>query len=139
MRYNDCCSDYAKFCTGEKRLVGPFFFLTDTQQTFVTVCYKPFVGLFLGFFLPFFPAGSTSCKNRCDEKYNAENMCHCNSRCTEYQNCCSDFTELCKTLRPTMCHLVTAHLVSRVPLVFLSFFFFWLIFSDIWWRSHGSE
>lgn len=49
MRYNDCCSDYAKFCTGEKRLVGPFF-LTDTQQTFVTVCYKPFVGLFLFFF-----------------------------------------------------------------------------------------
>ncbi|XP_024916125.1 uridylate-specific endoribonuclease A isoform X2 [Cynoglossus semilaevis] len=39
--------------------------------------------------------GSTSCKNRCDEKYNAENTCHCNSRCTEYQNCCSDFTELC--------------------------------------------
>lgn len=94
--------------------------------------------MFVCFFLPFFPAESTSCKNRCDEKYNAENTCHCNSRCTEYQNCCSDFTELCKTLRPTMCHLVTAHLVSRVPLGFFLAYLQWHLVAFTWFRVNSS-
>lgn len=42
-----------------------------------------------------FPEGSTSCKGRCGESYNSENKCHCNSKCAQYNNCCSDYKDLC--------------------------------------------
>ncbi|XP_026163043.1 uridylate-specific endoribonuclease A [Mastacembelus armatus] len=44
-----------------------------------------------------YSTGATSCKGRCDEKYNSQNQCHCNSKCTQYKNCCSDYTDLCKS------------------------------------------
>lgn len=45
--------------------------------------------------LVFLLAGATSCKGRCDEKYNSQNECHCNSKCGQYKNCCSDYADLC--------------------------------------------
>ncbi|CAB1353757.1 unnamed protein product [Coregonus sp. 'balchen'] len=35
-----------------------------------------------------------SAKGRCDEKYNSQNKCHCNSKCSQYDNCCSDYAAL---------------------------------------------
>ncbi|XP_078596808.1 uridylate-specific endoribonuclease D-like [Branchiostoma floridae x Branchiostoma japonicum] len=36
-----------------------------------------------------------SCYGRCGEAYNAANSCHCNSRCPEFNNCCSDYYSMC--------------------------------------------
>ncbi|XP_015270595.1 PREDICTED: poly(U)-specific endoribonuclease [Gekko japonicus] len=36
-----------------------------------------------------------SCKGRCNEKYNREDVCHCNTKCEKYQNCCDDFHVHC--------------------------------------------
>ncbi|KAG7264407.1 hypothetical protein CRUP_014316 [Coryphaenoides rupestris] len=36
-----------------------------------------------------------SCKGRCNESYNSQNKCHCNSKCSQHGNCCSDYTSLC--------------------------------------------
>ncbi|KAK2862226.1 hypothetical protein Q5P01_001759 [Channa striata] len=41
--------------------------------------------------------GAMSCKGRCGEKYNSQNECHCNSKCTQYKNCCSDYADLCNS------------------------------------------
>ena len=38
-----------------------------------------------------------SCKGRCDEKYNSQNKCHCNSKCGQHNNCCNDYTDLCES------------------------------------------
>uniref|UniRef100_A0A8C6UI52 Uridylate-specific endoribonuclease n=1 Tax=Neogobius melanostomus TaxID=47308 RepID=A0A8C6UI52_9GOBI len=40
-------------------------------------------------------ATSTSCKGRCNESYNSQNDCHCNSKCSQYNNCCSDYQDVC--------------------------------------------
>uniref|UniRef100_A0ACB8ELZ9 Uncharacterized protein n=1 Tax=Sphaerodactylus townsendi TaxID=933632 RepID=A0ACB8ELZ9_9SAUR len=32
-----------------------------------------------------------SCKGRCNEKYNRQDVCHCNTKCEKYQNCCEDY------------------------------------------------
>ncbi|KAG7232008.1 hypothetical protein INR49_031082 [Caranx melampygus] len=42
-----------------------------------------------------FSTSPTSCKGRCGEKYNPQNKCHCNSKCRQYDNCCSDYTQQC--------------------------------------------
>ncbi|XP_020321575.1 uridylate-specific endoribonuclease A [Oncorhynchus kisutch] len=34
-------------------------------------------------------------EGRCDEKYNSQNKCHCNSKCSQYDNCCNDYVALC--------------------------------------------
>ncbi|KAM7402005.1 hypothetical protein PAMP_017280 [Pampus punctatissimus] len=39
--------------------------------------------------------GALTCKGRCNENYNSQNKCHCNSKCAQYNNCCSDYTDLC--------------------------------------------
>ncbi|KAL8164087.1 UNVERIFIED_CONTAM: hypothetical protein K2H54_045646 [Gekko kuhli] len=36
-----------------------------------------------------------SCKGRCNEKYNRQDVCHCNAKCEKYQNCCDDFHVHC--------------------------------------------
>ncbi|KAK2914971.1 hypothetical protein Q8A73_005565 [Channa argus] len=46
-----------------------------------------------------YSTGAKSCKDRCGEKYNSQNECHCNSKCTQYKNCCSDYTDLCDTVQ----------------------------------------
>ncbi|XP_029549889.1 poly(U)-specific endoribonuclease [Salmo trutta] len=51
------------------------------------------------FFLGY-STGSTSCQGRCDEKYNSQNKCHCNSKCSQYDNCCSDYEALCNAPAP---------------------------------------
>ncbi|XP_041944871.1 uridylate-specific endoribonuclease A isoform X2 [Alosa alosa] len=39
--------------------------------------------------------GTLSCKGRCGEQYNSQNECHCNSKCSSYNNCCTDYNDLC--------------------------------------------
>lgn len=56
------------------------------------------LGLCMTLFCQGYSTGATSCKGRCGEKYNSQNDCHCNSKCTEYKNCCSDYTELCHSV-----------------------------------------
>ncbi|XP_035675754.1 LOW QUALITY PROTEIN: poly(U)-specific endoribonuclease-D-like [Branchiostoma floridae] len=36
-----------------------------------------------------------SCRGRCGEDYDRSNPCHCNSRCQEFNNCCSDYKGIC--------------------------------------------
>ncbi|XP_075447817.1 uridylate-specific endoribonuclease isoform X2 [Ascaphus truei] len=36
-----------------------------------------------------------SCKGRCGEKYNKKNNCHCNNKCSKFNNCCTDHSTLC--------------------------------------------
>ncbi|CAI9579880.1 unnamed protein product, partial [Staurois parvus] len=36
-----------------------------------------------------------SCQGRCGEKYNKKNTCHCNKKCSKFNNCCTDYDELC--------------------------------------------
>ncbi|KAM8977564.1 uridylate-specific endoribonuclease [Pelodytes ibericus] len=38
-----------------------------------------------------------SCKGRCGEKYNKKNHCHCNKKCGKFNNCCSDYDNICGT------------------------------------------
>lgn len=47
------------------------------------------------FLFCFLPGDSASCKGRCDEKYDPDNECHCNSKCSDHNNCCEDYTDLC--------------------------------------------
>ncbi|XP_078282752.1 uridylate-specific endoribonuclease A [Rhinoraja longicauda] len=51
-------------------------------------------------FLSVIIAARTSCKGRCDEQYNRNNPCHCNSKCDQYQNCCHDYYTLCGASNP---------------------------------------
>lgn len=78
-RYNDCCSDYEAICKGE----------LHSFNSAVVFCQLSTVSAF------FLSAGSTSCKGRCGEKYNSQNKCHCNSKCSQYNNCCGDYADLC--------------------------------------------
>ncbi|KAG8452628.1 hypothetical protein GDO86_004422 [Hymenochirus boettgeri] len=36
-----------------------------------------------------------SCQGRCGETYNKKNVCQCNFKCNNYNNCCNDFDETC--------------------------------------------
>ncbi|CAN9511649.1 unnamed protein product [Ophioblennius macclurei] len=47
--------------------------------------------------LPGYSGASTSCQGRCNEQYNSQNVCHCNSKCPQYNNCCSDYSSLCSS------------------------------------------
>lgn len=78
-RYNDCCYDYEDICKGE---------LCSFDSTLCSLSAVKCLCVFL-------PAGSTSCKGRCGEDYSSQNKCHCNSKCTQYSNCCSDYADLC--------------------------------------------
>lgn len=37
----------------------------------------------------------SSCKGRCNDKYSPDQPCGCNTFCTEYHDCCSDYEQLC--------------------------------------------
>lgn len=72
----------------------------------------------------FLLAGATSCKGRCGEKYNSQNECHCNSKCGQYKNCCSDYADLCdgetKHVLPVADPVLTCYaatLVSYFPIL----------------------
>ncbi|XP_070556985.1 uridylate-specific endoribonuclease-like [Ptychodera flava] len=39
-----------------------------------------------------------SCVDRCNIPYNPSDLCHCNTQCTIYSNCCADYDELCTGL-----------------------------------------
>ena len=38
-----------------------------------------------------------SCDGRCWQDYNPNDVCHCNSQCQNFNNCCDDFESLCLT------------------------------------------
>jgi len=38
-----------------------------------------------------------SCDGRCWQDYNPNDVCHCNSQCQNFNNCCDDFENLCLT------------------------------------------
>lgn len=40
-------------------------------------------------------AGSDTCKDRCGTEYSENFVCQCDSECTQYNDCCPDYTELC--------------------------------------------
>uniref|UniRef100_A0A8C5RTY5 Uridylate-specific endoribonuclease n=1 Tax=Laticauda laticaudata TaxID=8630 RepID=A0A8C5RTY5_LATLA len=40
-----------------------------------------------------------SCKGRCNEKYNKEDVCHCDDNCEQNQNCCEDYHIHCRTAK----------------------------------------
>ncbi|GCB76459.1 hypothetical protein scyTo_0016561 [Scyliorhinus torazame] len=40
-------------------------------------------------------AADSSCKGRCSETYSPRNPCHCNAKCSQYHNCCQDYSSLC--------------------------------------------
>ncbi|NXN96869.1 VTNC protein, partial [Rhinopomastus cyanomelas] len=42
-------------------------------------------------------AAEDSCKGRCDESFNSQRKCQCDSLCMYYQSCCSDYSAVCKT------------------------------------------
>ncbi|XP_040437077.1 poly(U)-specific endoribonuclease [Falco naumanni] len=37
-----------------------------------------------------------SCKERCEEPYNENDKCHCNTECEMYHNCCEDYYRHCQ-------------------------------------------
>ncbi|NXE87312.1 VTNC protein, partial [Menura novaehollandiae] len=41
-------------------------------------------------------AAEDSCKDRCDESFNHEHKCQCDTLCVYYQSCCSDYSTVCK-------------------------------------------
>ncbi|NXL91166.1 VTNC protein, partial [Alectura lathami] len=41
-------------------------------------------------------AAEDSCEGRCDEGFNAEKKCQCDTLCHYYQSCCSDYATVCK-------------------------------------------
>merc|ERR1712223_548582 len=41
------------------------------------------------------PANENSCKDKCGSGYDSSLACQCNSFCPQYNNCCSDYAQLC--------------------------------------------
>ncbi|NXT00164.1 VTNC protein, partial [Jacana jacana] len=41
-------------------------------------------------------AAEDSCEGRCDEGFNAQRQCQCDTLCVYYQSCCSDYSTVCK-------------------------------------------
>ncbi|NXY23741.1 VTNC protein, partial [Atrichornis clamosus] len=41
-------------------------------------------------------AAEDSCKGRCDENFNRDHKCQCDTLCVYYQSCCSDYSTVCK-------------------------------------------
>ncbi|XP_075055350.1 uridylate-specific endoribonuclease isoform X2 [Mixophyes fleayi] len=37
----------------------------------------------------------TSCQGRCGQKYKKNDHCHCNKKCGKFNNCCSDYDNVC--------------------------------------------
>lgn len=91
-----------------------------TMKTYVkvscTLWIHHFVPCQLSSVCVFLPAGSTSCKGRCGETYNSQNKCHCNSKCTQYSNCCSDYADLCDGKAQQACPYV---LISQLAFCLL--------------------
>ncbi|XP_034079564.1 poly(U)-specific endoribonuclease-A [Gymnodraco acuticeps] len=54
-----------------------------------------FLALWVTLFHQGYSTSALSCKGRCDEQFNSQNECHCNSKCAQHQNCCSDYADLC--------------------------------------------
>ncbi|XP_062853094.1 uridylate-specific endoribonuclease A [Trichomycterus rosablanca] len=43
-------------------------------------------------------SNSTSCMGRCVEKYDAQNLCHCNTKCQKFNDCCTDYSQQCTVM-----------------------------------------
>uniref|UniRef100_U6CTA8 Uridylate-specific endoribonuclease n=1 Tax=Neovison vison TaxID=452646 RepID=U6CTA8_NEOVI len=81
-RHGDCCEDYEHVCTGEE---GP-----EEPEPFLELEEEPVEA----------PAGHlysapSSCRDRCHETFDRHQPCHCDPRCPEFGNCCTDFESLC--------------------------------------------
>ncbi|XP_077339895.1 uridylate-specific endoribonuclease [Lithobates pipiens] len=72
---NNCCTDYSDLC-------GEDTSSTDKKNKAATRSDSS-------------PSGDSSCEGRCGEKYNKKNTCHCNNKCSKFNNCCTDYSDLC--------------------------------------------
>ncbi|XP_069828321.1 uridylate-specific endoribonuclease [Dendropsophus ebraccatus] len=68
-RFGDCCSDYS-ICS-----------YIDPDLNEVSHHHDS--------------SGNSSCQGRCRERFNKKDHCHCNTKCVKYDNCCSDYNDLC--------------------------------------------
>ncbi|XP_066440410.1 uridylate-specific endoribonuclease isoform X2 [Eleutherodactylus coqui] len=81
-RFGDCCADYS-ICSYIDPALNEVTHdhNSDTDPAVNEVNYDH--------------KSESSCQGRCGEKYNKKNSCHCNKKCTKYNNCCSDYKNLC--------------------------------------------
>lgn len=73
---------------------------------------------------PLLLAAATSCKGRCGEKYNSQNQCHCNSKCAQHNNCCSDYAAVCdsKKLLQSPYSMTPSHVSQDISPLIVSFY-----------------
>ncbi|PIO33690.1 hypothetical protein AB205_0200010 [Aquarana catesbeiana] len=81
-RFGDCCDDYS-FC----KYIDPNF---DEADHHIKSDIDPNVNK-----AAHHKKSDSSCEGRCGEKYNKKNTCHCNNKCSKFNNCCTDYSDLC--------------------------------------------
>ncbi|XP_069087136.1 uridylate-specific endoribonuclease isoform X1 [Pleurodeles waltl] len=94
-KFNNCCDDYSNLC---KR--------TDSTSTHGHGAdIEPSSGGGHDHYSKLSDvADKNSCKGRCDEAYNKKDPCHCNRKCSKFNNCCDDYSNLCKRTDSTSTH-----------------------------------
>ncbi|CAL8335733.1 unnamed protein product [Lota lota] len=92
-RFSDCCSDYADLCKGESFPLDSTSRYLWSGEPHWSACESN-----KQIILSPPPAdadASSSCKGRCDETFDPQNKCHCNSKCSQHGNCCGDVCSVC--------------------------------------------
>ncbi|HAN31243.1 MAG TPA: hypothetical protein DCQ06_06555, partial [Myxococcales bacterium] len=79
--FNDCCDDYDQVCKVPSDASSGDVVTPDVGGTDATADAS---------------AGDDSCKGLCG-KYTPGKACQCDSGCTQFGDCCKDFTKLCST------------------------------------------
>eukprot|EP00096_Caligus_rogercresseyi_P007750 TRINITY_DN2577_c0_g1_i1.p1 TRINITY_DN2577_c0_g1~~TRINITY_DN2577_c0_g1_i1.p1 ORF type:complete len:678 (+),score=95.21 TRINITY_DN2577_c0_g1_i1:124-2157(+) len=74
--YNNCCPDYVSLCSS---LPPP----NNTPKR------------------PTGASGGKSCLEKCNQPFQREDECQCNSNCNRFNNCCSDFNSTCLAATPS--------------------------------------
>ncbi|XP_069509302.1 uridylate-specific endoribonuclease isoform X2 [Ambystoma mexicanum] len=67
VQHDNCCEDYSTVCKGAE---------INSAQGQDPV--------------------KSSCQGRCGEAYRKKDPCHCNSKCVQHDNCCEDYSTVCK-------------------------------------------
>ncbi|PIO33689.1 hypothetical protein AB205_0200010 [Aquarana catesbeiana] len=100
-RFGDCCDDYS-FC----KYIDPNFdeadhhIKSDIDPNVNKAAHHKKSESLTQISSDFTPCSclfqvDSSCEGRCGEKYNKKNTCHCNNKCSKFNNCCTDYSDLC--------------------------------------------
>ncbi|XP_078544728.1 uridylate-specific endoribonuclease-like isoform X3 [Lissotriton helveticus] len=95
-KFNNCCDDYSNLCkkTDKTSTHGQSEDIEPSSESSHDHYSKP-SGV---------AEKKSSCKGRCDEAYNKKDSCHCNRKCSKFNNCCDDYSNLCKKTDKTSTH-----------------------------------